>query len=151
MTNILILSASGGIGSAAFGLLYRLKPKHLPVAFTGGFITTFVMFGCPMVLVDSNLISNMLAALLGALFCYKMSYSKKAPFTVFMVPSLFPLVPGRALYFSMVGFIEHNKVLFVKNIMAATEIALGISVGIMLASIFNTYFQKEKKKLNIKK
>jgi len=144
MTNIWVASIAGAVGSAAFAVLYHVKPRHLPVALFGGFITTLIMFALGNL---GNLISNSAAAFVGALFCFVMSRCRKAPFTVFMIPSLFPLVPGRALYYSMVAFLDHDNQLFVVNIVASVEIALGIAIGIMLASIFNTSFLLEKRKI----
>jgi len=144
MTSILVASISGAVGSVAFAVLYHVKPRHLFVALLGGLITTFLM----VALADlGNLISNSIAAFIGALFCFVMARYRKAPFTVFMIPSLFPLVPGRALYYSMVAFLEHDNELFITNIVASIEIALGIAIGIMLANIFNTSFLMEKKKI----
>lgn len=147
MTNIWIVSFAGGVGAAAFGLLYHVKPKHLPYAMIGGFITTLIMMAGTETYELGNLISNFAASFFGALFCIFLSRHKKAPFTVFMIPSLFPLVPGRALYYSMVGFMEHNKELFINNIVSAVEIAFGIAIGIMLANIFNGFYLKGRKKV----
>lgn len=147
MTNIWIVSLAGGIGAAAFGLLYHLKPRHLPYAFVGGFITTLIMMAGTESFGLGNLFSNFAASFVGALLCIFLARNKKAPFTVFMIPSLFPLVPGRALYYSMVGFMTHDSNLFNDNIVAAIEIAFGIAIGIMLANIFNGFYMKEKKKV----
>ncbi len=150
MTNIWFVSVAGGIGAASFGLLYHLKPKHLPCALICGFITTLIMMAGTETYEFGNLISNFAASFCGALLCIFLSRYKKAPFTVFMVPSLFPLVPGRALYYSMVGFMTHDKELFIDNIVASVEIAFGIAIGIMLANIFNVFKKKEKKKVEKK-
>ena len=150
MTNIWLVSFAGGIGAISFGLLYHLKPKHLPYALICGFITTLIMMAGTETYEFGNLISNFAASFCGALLCIFLSRYKKAPFTVFMVPSLFPLVPGRALYYSMVGFMTHDKELFIDNIVASVEIAFGIAIGIMLANVFNVFYLKEKKKVEKK-
>lgn len=148
MMNILILSLSGGVGAAMFGLIYHIKPRHLPFTFVGGMLITFVMLVGMLLSGDNNFVSNLLAGFVGSLYCFFMARYRKAPFTVFMVPLLFPLVPGRALFYSMVGFMEHNKKMFLDNIATATEIALGIAIGTMIASLTYNLVWKEKKRIN---
>lgn len=147
MSDFLTLVIACGFGSAAFGVLFRVKPKHLIFTFLGGMLTTSILLVCLSAFEGNNLLSNMVSSFFGTLYCILCAHWRKAPFTVFIVPSLFPLVPGKALYYTMVGFFEHDKSVFVENVVCATEIALGIAIGIMIGNIFNTIIRSRTRKV----
>ncbi|MGN0032322.1 MAG: threonine/serine exporter family protein [Candidatus Limimorpha sp.] len=147
MTNFWTLVIACGFGSTAFGVIFRVKPKHLFFIFIGGMLTTSMLLICLSYFDGNNLVANMVSSFFGTLYCILCAHWRKAPFTVFIVPSLFPLVPGKALYYTMVGFFEHDKSVFIENIVNATEIALGIAIGIMIGNIFNTIIKNRTRKV----
>lgn len=134
MGDILITSIAGALGTVAFGVLYHVNPKHIPYAFLGGMMTTFTLVICLEFFDGNNLISNIFASFVGGMYCTLCAHKRQAPVPVFMIPTLFPLVPGRALYYSMSSLVLHNGA-FIENFAAAAEISFGIAVGMMFSTV----------------
>lgn len=137
MSTLLTATIAGAIGTFAFSIIYHLSPKHLPFTFIGGALTTFILV-LTLYLPDSSILfSNMCAAFTGGVFCHICSYWRKAPFTAFIIPTIFPLVPGRNLYFSMIALMQHSRTQFADNFYDAIEISFGIAVGLTLSILVN--------------
>lgn len=142
MTDILTLTLAGAIGTVAFGVIYHISPKHLWAAFSGGALTTCVLLAMLQVSNGNNLVSNAVAAFAGGVYCTVCAYWRKAPAPIFMIPALFPLVPGRALYYAMASWMLHDRVEFTNYFVAAAEISFGIAVGMMFATLVCNVFIK---------
>lgn len=134
MVEILSTSLAAALGTVAFGIIYHVHPRHLIFAFLGGLLTTVALMLSLKWFDGNNLLSNCFAAFIGGIYCTLCAYKRQAPVTVFMIPSLFPLVPGRALYYSMSALVLHTGA-FVKNFTTAAEISFGIAVGIMFSNV----------------
>ena len=68
---------------------------------------------------------------------------KKAPTTVFLIPSVMPMIPGGGLFYTMSAVISNNTVLFEKYFVTTIETALGISIGIMFMSLIGVKLVKK--------
>ncbi len=136
MNSLLVTTMAGCAGTAAFGILYHVKPKHLFFAMVGGGLTTLSLLLCLQFTHANQLLSNIAATIIGGIYCLLCARLRKAPSTVFMIPTLFPLVPGRNLYFSMIALTHHDKTAFISNFSAAVEISFGIAVGILFVNLF---------------
>ena len=140
MTEMLIICLSGAVGAITFGVLYHVNPRHLLLAFMGGLLTTTTLVLCMEWCGGNNIISNAAAAFIGGVFSTWCAHKRHAPVPVFMIPSLFPLVPGRALYYSMSALVLHESAQFASNFLAAAEISFGIAVGMLFAGVFCDVF-----------
>ncbi|NLW22770.1 MAG: threonine/serine exporter [Tissierellia bacterium] len=95
---------------------------------------------------DSKILGTFLAAvtvgILGELFA---RYYKK-PATVFIIPGIFPLVPGAGMYYTMLALIEKD---FISAANKGTEtlfIAAAISIGIILSTTLSRSIKRVKSK-----
>ena len=144
MTEMLIICLSGAVGAITFGVLYHVNPRHLLLAFMGGLLTTTTLVLCMEWCGGNNIISNAIRRdfqySLGGVFSTWCAHKRPAPVPVFMIPSLFPLVPGRALYYSMSALVLHESAQFASNFLAAAEISFGIAVGMLFAGVFCDVF-----------
>lgn len=147
MSNILVVSIFGGLGSMAFALLYHIKARHLFFAGLGGMLTTFVCLSVMELLDGHHIAANLIAAFVGGVYSAICAYCRKAPSVLFLIPSLFVLVPGRSLYYSMMSFMHHNMDVFVSNIVTVVEISLGIAMGVMLSSMVGDVFFRRRSRL----
>lgn len=128
---------SAGIGAVGFGIIFRIKPRHIGFAFLGG-VLTWGMYLLGIELFRQNLLfSNLCAALFGGLYASCCARFRKAPANVFTVPCLIPLVPGSYLYYAMSSLLQHQEQMFAHNLFEAAEIALGIAAGIVAANVLD--------------
>ena len=149
ISEFLIPIASGAAGTAAFAVLYHVKGRYVVLSMLGGAITTMVLVTCLRIFNGNNLISNMAAAFIGGIYCNLCAHRMKAPVPVFMIPTLFPLVPGKSLYFSMISLVQHYKGEFMDNFFTAAEISFGIAVGTMLTTVVcNMILSRNKERHN---
>lgn len=139
MKEIILTTAAGMVGTFAFAVIYHVKARHLLNTFLGGGLTTFILMSLLSLTDGNNLLSNMAAAFAGGVYCMLCAYHRKAPSTVFLIPTLFPLVPGRNLYFSIIALVRHSRAQFVDNFAAAVEISFGIAVGVLFSSLFDVF------------
>ncbi len=74
-----------------------------------------------------------------SLFSEIWAYASKKPATVYLLPGLFPLVPGYGMFVAMHAAVTHNTELAGKAgynaIIAAGSIALGIAVAASIARL----------------
>ena len=56
----------------------------------------------------------------------------KAPVTVFLLPGIFPLVPGAGIYYTAYYFIQGNNALALSNGISTFKVAVALAVGISL-------------------
>lgn len=88
-------------------------------------------------------VTNMLAASFATLYSEILARIKKAPTTVFLIPSIMPMIPGGGLFYTMSAVISNDTVLFEKYFVTTIETALGISIGIMFMSLIGVKLVKK--------
>jgi uncharacterized membrane protein YjjB (DUF3815 family) len=64
-----------------------------------------------------------------------MARARKAPTSVFLIPSVIPTVPGSNLYYFMQNLIHANSSEAISNLVTALSVALGIAGGTVTVSI----------------
>ena len=123
----------GALGTLGFALFFFVRPKHLLLATLGGalswLIYLFVLHGGGGVF---------LAALVSSIaVCFwseALARVRKAPALIFLLPGIVPQLPGGALYYSMSALIQEDMGTFFQKGKEAGLVALGIGVGILIAS-----------------
>ena len=98
--------AAAFIGTAAFALLFSVPKKYY---FFGGGIgaagwLTYRLLG----LVCGRIIAVFLGTVAVILLSRLLAVREKCPVTEFMVPGLFPLVPGAGIYWTMYELVMEN-------------------------------------------
>ena len=58
----------------------------------------------------------------------------KAPTTVFLTPSLIPLVPGASLYYTMTSMFGGELTLFTGKAFATLQLAAALAFGVIVAT-----------------
>lgn len=124
---------SAGVGSLGFALLFNLGKKNLISATVGGMASWLVYLLC----FNSGL-GYFLSAVVCSGFCqiYSEIFAriKKAPATVFYIPTIVPLVPGGGLYYTMYYATRSDWVNFRSYGWQTLQVALGIAVGASFVS-----------------
>ena len=128
-----ILAAS--VGSFGFGILFNLHGKKLLTVALGGAFgwTAFLLLSAAGM---GEVLAYFLVALLISLYAEGMARLQKAPATVFVAPSLIPLVPGSSLYYTMAYALGGDSSQFVEKAGSTLALASALAVGIIVAAIF---------------
>lgn len=147
MTYVITTLVAATLSAVGFSILFSALPKRLPFIALASFVT-WGAYLLAALLFDDYLMPNIIAALIAGLFSEVFARILKAPATVFLIPSIIPLVPGGRLYYSMHYFIMKDYTQALSNVYATIITALGISGGIMIASLISGFFKKPCKNPN---
>lgn len=146
--HVVIQIITAGTGSLGFSLLFRVKKGNIPAGVAGA-ILCWTIFLFADKLIHGVLVPSLIAAALGTLFCELSAKVMKAPVTVFLVPTLIPLVPGGslyyALYFSALQYWEMASLYGNQTLQYVLGIAGGVSGVLALTEIHHRYQQEKKK------
>ena len=116
----------GALGTLGFALFFFVRPKHLLLATLGGALSWLIYL---LVLHGGG--GVFLAALVSSMALARV---RKAPALIFLLPGIVPQLPGGALYYSMSALIQEDMDTFFQKGKEAGLVALGIGVGILIAS-----------------
>ena len=133
------------LGSVGFSIIFYAKPKRLPLSALGGLLTWAVYLGVKT-LVGGELIPNLGAALVGAIFSEITARLTKAPVPVYLMPCIIPLVPGGMLYETMSRFVSGAYGEAGKCGLEALKVAAGIAGGIIASSVLVMVYRYLKSK-----
>ncbi|MCD8085756.1 MAG: threonine/serine exporter family protein [Clostridiales bacterium] len=124
--------------SFGFGIVFRIERKYLLVAGLSGALTRIVYLVL-LQITPEPFISCFLAAVAAAAFSEFMAVSTKNPSTVFLYPSIVPLLPGGTLYYTVVGLLLQDTELVAANAMPCLHSLAGLGIGFIIISIFMHY------------
>ena len=97
------------VSTVGLSILFYIRPRRLPLATLGGFLTYAVYLLVHTVLA-SEFVCNMLASLAGALYAELLARRTRVPVTVYTIPCVIPLVPGSVLYRTMSSLVQHGLI-----------------------------------------
>ena len=136
---------TGAAGSIAFGILFHMKKKHLPLAALGGFLGWLLFIICRGFW--GGVFFPTLAAAFGIdLYAEILARSCRSTSTSFFVTSVIPLIPGSTLYYCMRSVVEgslHQAWNYGRDTFLY---ALGIAAGMSIAWAICEFFEKDKRK-----
>ncbi|MBR5015925.1 MAG: threonine/serine exporter family protein [Clostridia bacterium] len=104
---IIIQILTGALGSVGFSLIYRLKTIHIPLAALGGAITWGVYL-LGLNFTENIFVASLIAAVICTLYAEISAKVQKTPATVLLIPSMIPLIPGGALYYTMSNIVSRE-------------------------------------------
>ncbi len=129
---VMILTAA--IGTIGYCLNVNIKRNKIVYGCIGGVVSTFLYCVCVEAQL-SLLMQNLIPATVVTLYAEVLARIVKAPATVFLIPSIIPLVPGGRLYYTMRAIVDANVSDSKIYAMETLVIALGIAVGIVVISL----------------
>ena len=130
---VALLTVACTVAMVGIAIIFDVPPKKLFWALIGSAISCVLMLIGDMLGLDL-LITNMIATAVPCVYCEIMARVLKTPTTVFMIPTLLPLVPGSRLYYTMFYLFSGDQALFMENMLAAVKICTGIAVAIILVT-----------------
>lgn len=133
---------AAGLGAGGYSILFNIRRDKLLYASAGGSLA-WIIYILASQMTTNAFITNMLAAAFSTLYSEIFARIKKAPTTVFLIPSIMPMIPGGGLFYTMSAVINNNSELFEKYFITTIETALGISIGIMFMSLIGVKLVKK--------
>ncbi len=133
-SNIFVQAVSVSVGSIGLAGIYQIRGKKVIYSGIGAFLTWTVylivrQFG------GSYLFGMLLAAVFVGMYAFVMARINKAPSTIFLTASVFPLMPGANLYYMMYGCVKQNLALAIEHMILLVETCLMIVFGFLLVDI----------------
>jgi len=124
------------IGSFCFGIIFNIKGSKLWLAGLGGAISqlAYMVLGN---IVASEITTYFFATIIAAYYSEILARIKKAPATVFLVPSIIPLVPGGMTYYTMELCISGETNDFIRLLLRTIGVAGALAMGILVVSSIN--------------
>lgn len=150
MREEIIQIITAAVGTLGFSIYFRVSEKNVIASTIGGALGWAVYLGMYK-LTASLFFANFAAALIVYLYSEIMARVLKAPANIFLIPGIIPLLPGGALYYTMYGIVDGNRVMFTQNFSKTSAITFGIAVGIVVGAVFMNYVLRIKEKKSIKK
>lgn len=142
MKEWLLPIVSAALGSLSFAMFFGVRSRKLWFSLLGGalnwglYLLAMKKMGLPATMAYA------LGAAAGTLYAEILARIVKTPVTVFIITSVIPMVPGGALYYTMLGLLQGDKATFVDRglytLSAAGAMALGIFAATMLFRLLFT-------------
>lgn len=142
MKEWLLPIVSAALGSLSFAMFFGVRSRKLWFSLLGGvlnwglYLLAMKKMGLPATMAYA------LGAAAGTLYAEILARIVKTPVTVFVITSVIPMVPGGALYYTMLGLLQGDKATFVDRglytLSAAGAMALGIFAATMLFRLLFT-------------
>lgn len=124
--------------SLGFGTVFRMERKYLLIAGLSGGLTRIVYLLLSQVTSEMFIIC-FLSAVAASVFSEIMAVRTKNPSTVFIYPSIVPLLPGGTLYYSIVGLMLQDTGMVAENLVPCLHSLAGLGIGFIVISIFMHY------------
>lgn len=128
--NILIQILTAYLGTLGFNILFNIRGKKLLLATLGGTLS-WAMFLVLEPLLPGEVLRYALAAATITVYCEVLARLEKTPTTTFLVPSIIPLIPGSALYYTMNYALNKQWNEFAHQAFYTLQLALALAVGII--------------------
>ena len=132
------------LASTGFSVVFNIQLKDLPFAALGGVIVRVVHILFKIAFFPYPFVFTILAAFFAALYSEILAICKKEPSTLYLYPSVVPLIPGDLFYYTALGIVWGNMQIFSEYGPQLVLTLLGISVGFVLCSTIVHYIRKFK-------
>ena len=142
----LLRIGSSLMGTVAFSVLFGAPKKEwVWCGMTGclGWLIYCIFFD----LGTGNVMANFIATASLTVLSWIMAYLRRCPVTMFLIPGIFPLVPGAGIYYTAYYFVMGQPEIGAAKAIETIQTAGAISVGIMLgqaltAILLRKHFQR---------
>ncbi len=122
------------IGCTGFAWMFKIKGKQVLYSTIGSFFTWsiyLIVYGMN----PSNFVATFAASLFVAAYAFVMSRVNRAPSTIFLTASVFPLMPGASLYYLMYGCLSRDINLILEKAQGIIGTCLAIAFGFIIVDL----------------
>lgn len=121
---------TGALGSFGFSILFNLRGRKLLITTLGGLIS-WAVFLLLERWIPGEPARYFLSMTAISIYAEIFARVEKTPTTTFLVPSVIPLIPGSALYYTMNYALKEQWDLFIQKAFYTLELALALALGII--------------------
>lgn len=127
------------IGCVGFAILFNIHGPGGLLCALGGFLS-WAVYCISMELGSTDIVAYFWSALFASVYSEIMARIRKYPAISYLVVSIFPMIPGAGVYYTMNHAVRGDMELFADKGMHTAAIAGIIAVGILLGStVFRMY------------
>ncbi|HJA71539.1 MAG TPA: threonine/serine exporter family protein [Candidatus Lachnoclostridium stercoravium] len=123
------------VGSLGYGIIFNVRRGHLISAAFGGMLT-WAVYLISAAVTGGIIAPSVIGGAFAAMYAEILARIRKAPANQFLVVSLMPLVPGRALYYTMSCAVQRDWLESRYYGTQTLQYALGIAAGMCLVWAF---------------
>ena len=132
--NPVIQLISCTIACVGFALWFKIKGVQVLYSGVGAFFT-WLIYMIVFAVWPSNFGATMAGAVFVAAYAFIMSRINKAPATIFLTASAFPLIPGPNLYYMMYGWVSADQAMARSETGILLETCLAIALGFLIVDV----------------
>lgn len=122
------------IACVGFAFWFQIRGRQVIYSGIGAFIT-WSIYLIVFEIEPSNFLATLVAAIFVAAYAFVMSRINKAPSTIFLTASVFPLIPGPNLYYMMYGCVTRDIPLAFSETVILLATCLAIAFGFNIVDI----------------
>lgn len=143
MTKMIFQILAAGLGTVSFCVLFRAPRKYFVTCGLVGSVE-WIVYLLINRWFESGTAATFCAALTIVTLSRYFSVTKKCPMTMFLIPGIFPLVPGSAIYHMTYNAANGNYSVAFGYCMQAFEAAFAIAIAFAIGyRIPAGYFKKQ--------
>ena len=120
------------VASLGFALFFNVNKRRIIPATLGG-VFTWAIYYVLSLYIEGVFIPVVIASIFAAVFAETMSRITHTPVTGFFIISVIPLIPGRALYYTMYYAFRKDIEVSFSHASEAIITSLGIAVGLLIS------------------
>lgn len=133
------------LGCIGFAILFNIHGPGGLLCVLGG-VLTWVTYVITLQLWGNDIIANLCGGLVAAAYAETMARIRKYPAISYLVVSIFPLIPGAGVYYTMNYAVQGQMDLFASKGMHTAAVAGILAVGILLVSTAVRMFTQYRRK-----
>lgn len=141
--NVPVELISCTVACVGFALWFHVKGKQVLFCGLGALLTWAVFLLC-LRPTASPFAATFFASVFCGVYAQVMARVNRAPATIFMTVSVFPLIPGAALYYMMYGFVTRDSAFAVSKGAELLLTCFGIVLGFMAVEVANKYMWRQR-------
>lgn len=141
--SFLIIELACAVGCAGFAIFFNIHGPGMLICILGG-VLTWGAYTLVMHLGGGDILAYFIASAFASLFAEIMARVRKYPAISYLVVSVFPLLPGGGIYYTMRHAVSSNTGLFTQHGIHTFAIAGAMAVGILLISTFFRFLAMRK-------
>lgn len=145
LTDAIIEIAAAFIGTLGFGILFNIRGKRLAWTSLGGMLA-WALFLALGIIIEDEPIRYFIVSICTTVYSEIMARRLKTPVTTACIITLVSLVPGGALYNATTAALSGDMGLFIPRLVNTAELAVAMSLGIVVVTALFTHAFKRKHK-----
>ncbi len=122
------------LASLTYSIINDCPKKELKYAAFTGFVS-WVFYLLALELTNSVLFANFISTFFVTVFCKFLTIYRRQPLTLYLVPAIIPLVPGKTMFDTLYAIVDGNNALSVEFAIFTLSIACCITLGISMSNI----------------